>query len=347
MVSKKCTLIAFVAIQVALAAHAQAQSSGNTKVTAEALFEDGRRLLAAGKYAEACPKFADSERLDPSTATLLNLANCWEKCGRTATAWATYREAQSMAFATGRKDYLATAERHANALAPKLARITIQVPQPVEGIQIERDGVVVDRAEWGVALPVDTGPHAIAATAPGHKAWASKIDVAQDGTTLTVTVPALDPLPVEPSPQPSTAPPASTAAPTRPTFLSPETAGLSKESRAGGSTQRIIAAVVGGLGVVGLLISTGYAVDAKNKDNESNSNGCSGTRCNKSSGLNDRNDALWAGNAATVAFGLGAAAIAAGAILWLSAPRGASDASGRVALTIVPTFGGGVLRATW
>src|ERR1035438_7696858 len=76
---------------------ARAQTASNTNVAAEALFEEARSLLAAGKYAEACPKFADSERLGPSVATLLNLANCWEKSGRTATAWATYREAASAA----------------------------------------------------------------------------------------------------------------------------------------------------------------------------------------------------------------------------------------------------------
>ena len=103
-------------------ARAQTAQSGSDKVAAEALFEDARKLAAAGKYADACPKFADSERLDPSPSTLLNLANCWEKVGRTATAWATYREAESAANAAKRQDYMATAQRHADALAPKLAR---------------------------------------------------------------------------------------------------------------------------------------------------------------------------------------------------------------------------------
>src|SRR5260370_34951603 len=155
MVPKKCALVAVAALQVAVAARAHAQSPGNSKVPAEGLSENGRQLVAAGKYAEACPKFADSQRLDPSTATLLNLASCWEKLGHTATAWATYREAQSAAHAAGRMDYLTTAERHANALAPKLARIPIRVPD-ADGSRIERDGGVVERAEWGRGLPVDT-----------------------------------------------------------------------------------------------------------------------------------------------------------------------------------------------
>jgi len=103
------------------------QTPSNTNVAAEALFEEGRSLVAAGKVAEACPKFADSERLGPSVATLLNLANCWERVGRTATAWATYREAASAANAAGRKDYLATAQRRADGLAPKLARLIVTV----------------------------------------------------------------------------------------------------------------------------------------------------------------------------------------------------------------------------
>ena len=65
-------------------AGAQPAPLGNDRVAAEALFDEGRNLVAAGKIAEACPKFADSQRLDPSPSTLLNLASCWEKLGRTA-----------------------------------------------------------------------------------------------------------------------------------------------------------------------------------------------------------------------------------------------------------------------
>src|SRR5258706_4733814 len=170
------SLAASIALAAAVEPLASAQTStGGNKLAAEALFEDGRKLVAEGKYAEACPKFADSERLDPSLGTLLNLANCLEKLGRTATAWVTYREAASAANAAGRKDYLATAERHAQALAAKLARVTMIVAQPVEGMRVVRDGVVVDRAECGTPIPIDAGSHAIEVTAPRHNGWASTV----------------------------------------------------------------------------------------------------------------------------------------------------------------------------
>src|SRR5258708_29392092 len=139
-------LVAGLTLAVAPAAHGQSPAPAGNKVAAEALFEDGRTLVAAGKFAEACPKFADSEKLDPSASTLLNLANCWEKVGRTATAWATYKEAASLANGLGRKDYGTAALRHAESLAPKLARLPLALPHPLAGLQVKRDGALADRA---------------------------------------------------------------------------------------------------------------------------------------------------------------------------------------------------------
>src|ERR1700733_5702276 len=115
---------AIIAIAIAIASEQEARAqtpNPSGKIVAEALFEEGRKLVADGNFADACPKFADSQRLDPSPATLLNLASCYEKQGRSASAWVTYREAASAANAASRPDYVVAAQRHAEALAAHLA----------------------------------------------------------------------------------------------------------------------------------------------------------------------------------------------------------------------------------
>jgi hypothetical protein len=341
-------LVATISVAVATGAPAEAQvqtpAPGGSNVAAEALFEDARALVAAGNFADACPKFAESERLGPSVSTLINLANCWEKVGRTATAWAAYREAASAANAAGRKDYLATALKHADSLAPKLARLTLTVPQPVPGMQVKRDGVVVESAEWGSGIPVDTGTHSIEASAPGRKSWQAALEVAQDGAQASVTVPPLEEAPNPPAPPPAVPTPAA-ASPAQ----SPATPQASEDTSAagGGATQRTIAVVVAGLGVVGLGVGTAFAIIAKNKYGDSKANGQCPTDPNicNATGVSERNTAIDDGNVASVAFGVGVAALAVGGVLWFAAPHGSRPAS--AAFQVSPTLGGVVARGSW
>jgi hypothetical protein len=320
-------------------ARAQLPAQGSDPVAAEALFEEGRRLVSEGKYGEACPKFAESEHLDASPSTLLNLASCLEKLGHTATAWATYKEAESAASAAHRQEYMDTAGRHARALAPALARLTIAVPQPIEGMQVRRDAVVVGPPEWGLAIPVDAGAHTVEASAPGYKAWTAKVDVPRDGAQSVLTVPPLEALSVEEKP----APPTAATAPATPAPVAPP-----PEPASNGRGQRTAGLVVAGAGVVGLGVSGVFALLAKGQYDDSLIN------CMESNhdvctpqGVSQRDDARSMGNAATVAFGVGAAALVAGGVLWFTAPRGASHPSGAASFGLAPTPGGVVATGAW
>src|SRR5262245_36723730 len=72
---------------------ASADDAGDKRPAAQALFDQGRALVTLGRFAEACPKLAESLRLDPGIGTMLWLADCYENVGRSASAWATFREA--------------------------------------------------------------------------------------------------------------------------------------------------------------------------------------------------------------------------------------------------------------
>src|SRR5262245_38817852 len=132
-----------VMVSVAVATVAAAASArADDKAFAEATFQDGRKLLKEGKVAQACAKFEASYHADEALGTLLNLADCHERLGRTATAWAEFREAQDIAHLRGdtRED---AARKRADGLEPRLDRMRINPPTvDIPGLVVKRDGVV-------------------------------------------------------------------------------------------------------------------------------------------------------------------------------------------------------------
>jgi hypothetical protein len=171
-----------------------AQSSGAEVALAEVLYRQGRQLMADGKVSEACPKFAESYRLDAATGTLLNLAACHEAEHKLATAWLEYSEAVTLARRDKREDRIRFAQDRLASIEPKLSHLTVVVATDAETpeLEIQVDKVAVRRAAWGVPAPVDPGSHTVEARASGRKAWTKEITVGQEPVNVTVTVPALE-----------------------------------------------------------------------------------------------------------------------------------------------------------
>jgi tetratricopeptide (TPR) repeat protein len=176
-----------------------AQSETKAAV-AEGLYRQARELMAAGNYDEACPKFAESQRLDPATGTLLNLAACHEKQGKLATAWIEYSDASFAARRDGREDRVEYARERAAELEPKLSRLTLQLDAGADhpGLEIELDGAALGRAVVGAPMPIDPGKHTLRASAPGRKPWTLAIEIAPLADQKVLSIPALEAAPPEP-----------------------------------------------------------------------------------------------------------------------------------------------------
>jgi hypothetical protein len=192
-------------------AWAQSNDSGQ----AEALFNTAMRLRDARMYDEACPKFAESNRLAPGVGVRLHLADCYEHLGRKASAWREFREAEKMAVA--RQDKRADVARaHAAALEPQLNRITI-VPPPTEGTpgagDVLVDGEPLPPEGWSNGLAVDPGDHTVTVNSPGHPPQTFSARVAANALVTTVNI---APIAAEPPPASAISPPALSTSPAPP-----------------------------------------------------------------------------------------------------------------------------------
>jgi hypothetical protein len=160
---------------------------------AEVLFQEGRRLIAEGRVAAGCDKLKESFALDAMSGTLLNLADCYEKAGKTATAWARFRNAASLAQSQNKAEQAAEANRRAKALEAQLSYITITVPDAVPGLEVRRNDLEVTPGMFGVAVPVDPGEVEVVASAPGHKSVRMTVDLGSRREKKVLTIPKLAP----------------------------------------------------------------------------------------------------------------------------------------------------------
>jgi hypothetical protein len=165
------------------------------EAAARVLFNEGRRLVDSGHYVEGCAKFEESLKLDPGVGTSFNLADCQERIGRTASAWARFLNVAAATRLEGQQERERVARARASALEPRLSRLTIDVGAKTTGLVIERDGLPVDAAAWGVPLPVDPGTHVVVARAPGAKEWSQTTSIPEGPSNVLLVVPPLESLP--------------------------------------------------------------------------------------------------------------------------------------------------------
>ncbi len=155
---------------------------------AEKLFDDGKALMIAKNFAEACPKLEQSQHLDPSEGTTFALAYCLENNGQLVSAWLTYKDGRASAKKSGNGQRLELANQRIALLEPRLSTLTITVPSGMTNAVVTIDGKAFVA---GTAVPIDGGKHAVRVTADGKSPFESTVEVGIEKDKKTVTVPAL------------------------------------------------------------------------------------------------------------------------------------------------------------
>jgi hypothetical protein len=304
MSAQRSRLLRFALVSTLTLGSASAYAAGDSKAVAESLYQAGLKLMADGKNDEACPKLVESQRLDPASGTQLALAKCYDQAGKTASAWALYKDITFAFKKAGNAAGEKAASDKVDELEKKLSRLQINAAADAPGLVIRRDDEEVGKAVLGTPIAVDPGPHVIEATAPGYQVWQTTVTIGKESDTQAVNIPAL------------------TMAPKKT------------------STLRTAGYVASGVGLAGVVVGGifgGLAASAKSAlEGE-----CPGNVCPAGKPTDDLAGARSKAAISTIGIAVGGAALATGIVLFIVSGKGEprDGAQPVKAATLVPVFG--------
>jgi hypothetical protein len=304
-------IVSLVLVNASICSLAHAETSEDLE-TAKALFEDGRRLMAEGKYDAACGKFEDSQAKARGIGTKFKLADCEEHRGSFGKAQALFLEVADQAREAGQADREELARGRAAAIDEKLAHLEIDQEAPSADIQLDDRTLTASEAQVLLAIPL--GKHRITASSAGKKTWTKDIDVPKPGTFVIVTVPRLEDAAVDKTPGPVVASALSPATEAPPADADPNA----------GRGARRVALVLGGIGLGATVAGVAFGLQflANNHDAKNvcpTSYGCTESEIEQHAAYID--DAHAARTRTYLSVGVGAAALAGAAVLYFTAPR--------------------------
>ena len=306
------TAVSSAVVLAVLVAPAGAQAPGKTE--ADVAFKNGRELLKAGKFADACRQFERSEELDPQLGTRFNIAQCDEKIGKLASALAIYRDLVANDSNAKRKDTSAALVAQLGSRVPKLL---VQVSTaPHLGVMLSASNGSTRSIQANEPVELDFGDYTIVVHADGMLDYSGKVSVHEESRTTTLAV-VLGPAPAavaEPAPThvAAAAPAPTEGAPPEPDDTTPSS---HRKLYAFGAIGVGGAALAGGI-VAGILASGKWSDAKKACDG--------GTTCATPADLAAANSLRsQATSRANISTGLvigGAVFAAAGVALYLTAP---------------------------
>jgi hypothetical protein len=315
---------------------------------ADALFEEGKRLMAKGEFAQACEKFEASDRIDQASGTELNLGRCRDKNGQQASAWVAYLKAAATANHEGNKKNEKVARAQAAEIHKNLVYLTIAVPEDaqVEGLVIQRNNTAVETASWNQPIPVDPDKYTITADAPGYRPWSKSVTMVKT-QSKTVEVPPLEKLPEPPPAAPSRVDRSAAAGPDEPSGAREPGIGGAEAGSAPSmwTGRRKLSVLVVAFGAAAAGAGIGLGLHANHLESQSDAI-CSDRMCHPPEAVDLNRSARRYALAANIGFAAGGAAAVSAVMLWLfGAPR-APDSSRPGVTGMLPTCGPGCVGFT-
>ncbi len=282
---------------------------------AGALFDKGVADMQAGHFDAACPALEESQQLDPHAGTLFTAAECQAKWGKLATAVAHYQDYVGVVSRLPSDQQarhharVLTATAQISKLKPSVPQLTLVLPASAPaGTTVSRDGVQLQGAALGLALPVDPGEHVIVTHAPGGEDTSVSVSLAAGQTKqLELSVKA--------------APAAAAVVPLAPAEPAATTPSATPEPHSASKTP---AYIIGGVGVAGILVGSVAGILVFGKKSTVTSK-CADHTCDQA-GVDAANSGKTLGLVSDIGFGVGIAGLATSAILLLTQPKAESSA---------------------
>jgi hypothetical protein len=183
--------IVLASVALFLATRPAAADEAADKARATGLFAEAQALAEAGKHEQACAKYEESVELHAGVGNQYHLADCWEKIGRTASAYAMFLKVVEKTKELDQPEREKAALERADALAAKLTRLRVEV-KTAKDLEVTKNGKPIAKDDWGKPIPVDPGNVELRASAPGKEAWVEKLNLPAEPGTVLVTVPPLE-----------------------------------------------------------------------------------------------------------------------------------------------------------
>jgi hypothetical protein len=264
----------------------------------------------------------EARAADPTTADCLAASDASLKSGNEQKLRAERSQLLICAAESCPADVRKECLRRAEEVSPQIPTIIFAAKDPsgadLSAVKVTMDGELLAERLAGTALSIDPGEHEFLFETAGQSAVTRRLIIQQAQKdrreTISFGTPAIAAAAAPQAP--------SSAARVPPPGMDAGEGAHEGDRRDGWGAQKVVAVVIGGLGVVGLGVGTAFGALAMSK--KSDASAVCPDVCATQDGASKWSDAKSAGTISTIAFAAGGVAVAGAALLWFTAPSSPS-----------------------